>query len=136
MNTCYTDYSNINKEIAIGRDMLVTIGEDSQLREGIAYGLARKHDPACWDELRIVMEASMSGQPIVHNIARRTSMSANNIFYPGDYEKQFQDARPLIESSRLLGLEKYREQAMDIGKAGGIEILIDKENNVCYRKMS
>jgi transcriptional regulator with XRE-family HTH domain len=136
MDTCDTDYSNIDTEIAIGRDMIARNGEDSQLREGIAYGLARKHDDACWAELRMVKEAGAAGQPIIFSISHRTEMIANNIFYPGDYEKQYHSGRKLIESSMLLQLEKYRQQAMEIGKVGGIEFLIDKENNVSYRKMN
>jgi transcriptional regulator with XRE-family HTH domain len=136
INSCYVNYSNIREEIAIGRKMLASIGEDAQLREGIGQALVLSGDQACKGELAKVMRAGMDGQPIVLTICLRTKMKYFVTFYPGDTEKLFQVGRQLKELATPLRLEKYLEQADEIGRAGGIEFWVDDENNICSKKIT
>jgi hypothetical protein len=134
INRYDTTDSQLREEIAVGREMLKTIGEDSQLREGIAQGLIRLGDASCFDELATVRRAAFSTHSaIILSMWHRTLMLANNKFYPGDHAKQFQEANSFIIFVKSCGLEKYYEQAVEIGRAGGIELWLDTQATVQYQ---
>jgi hypothetical protein len=137
INICYINYAQAGEEITLGRKMLASIGEDAQLREGIAQAEALNHHNRAWrKDLGKVMQVGMSGQPIIHSMGLRTKMEGLNIFYPRDTKTKVKTGCKLIEGAMLHQLEKYYEQAVEIGRKGGVEFWIDEENNVYGRKIT